>query len=81
MMNLNKQIIKTLVGSVKATHEDELGCGECFDEIHEFAEMELLGKSPEIAKPLVKEHLERCGECREEYKALLKAIENLKVYS
>ncbi|MBO6585934.1 MAG: hypothetical protein JJ953_07525 [Gracilimonas sp.] len=79
-MKLNKQIIKILVSSVKATHEHELGCGECFDEIHEFAEMELLGKSPAKAKPLVKEHLEKCGECREEYKALLKAMENLEVY-
>lgn len=80
-MKLNKQIIKALVGSVKSTHEDELGCGECFDQIHKFAEMELLGKSPEKAMPLVKEHLEKCGECREEYEALLKAMGKLKLYT
>ena len=80
-MELNKQIIKVLIGTVKATHNDELGCGECFNQIHEFAEMELLGKSPEKAMPLVKEHLEKCGECKEEYQALLKAMEKLNVYT
>lgn len=79
-MKLNKKVIKKLVSSVKATHEHELGCRECFNQIHEFAEMELLGKSPEKAMPLVKEHLEKCGECREEYQALLKAMESLEIY-
>lgn len=79
-MRLNRKVIKALVGSVKATHEDELGCGECFDQIHEYAEKELLGKSPDIAMPLMKEHLDKCGECKEEYEALIKAMETLAVY-
>ena len=80
-MKLDKKIIKALLSTVKSTHEHEIGCAECFSQIHEFAEMELLGKSPEKAMPLVKEHLEKCGECKEEYEALLKAMENLKLYS
>lgn len=80
-MKLNKEILKKLLSKVPMTHEDEIGCGECYDQIHTFAEMELLNRSPEKAMPLVKEHLDNCGECREEYQALLKAIKKLKVYS
>ncbi len=80
-MKLNKEIIKKLVSAVQATHPDEIGCDDCFDQIHEFAEMELTGKSPEKAMPLIKEHLDKCGECRQEYQALLKAMKKLKVYA
>lgn len=76
-MKLNKQVIKKLIGAVRKTRPDEIGCDECFDQIHEFAELELKGKSPEKAMPLVQDHLEKCGECREEYEALLKAMKEL----
>ncbi|MTI89492.1 MAG: hypothetical protein FH748_16175 [Balneolaceae bacterium] len=78
---MNKEILKKLVSAIPMTHPDELGCGDCFEQINEFAEMELLGKSAEKAMPLVREHLNRCGECREEYQSLLKALKKLKIYS
>ncbi|MEX0721589.1 MAG: hypothetical protein WD059_13035 [Balneolaceae bacterium] len=77
-MKIDKAVIKNLLGAVKMTHPDEIGCNGCFDEIHKFAEMEVLGKSPEKAMPLVQDHLNKCGECREEYQALLSAIKKLK---
>ncbi|WP_441000384.1 hypothetical protein [Fodinibius sp. SL11] len=55
--------------------DHEIGCDDCFDELHEFAELELAGKSPAEAKPLVKDHLDKCGSCREEYQALLEALQ------
>lgn len=80
-MKLNKEIIKKLISSIQATRPDEIGCDECYDQIHEFAEMELTGKSPEKAMPLIKDHLDKCGECRQEYQALIKAMKKLKVYA
>jgi len=68
-----------MIRAIKMTRENEIGCDECFDKLNEFAEMELAGKSPEIALPLVKDHLQKCGECREEYMALLEALQELKV--
>jgi uncharacterized protein with PIN domain len=76
-VKLNKEIIKKLLHSVKNTRLDEIGCEECFHQLHEFAEMELEGKSPEKAMPLVHDHLQKCGECREEFEALLEAMESL----
>lgn len=76
-MKLNKDVLKNIISKLPQTHDDEIGCDECFDELHRFAEMELEGKSPEKAMPLISEHLDNCGECRQEYQALLIAIKLL----
>lgn len=77
-MKLNIQVLKKLMSKIPMTHADEIGCDECFDQLHEFAEMKLMGKSPEQAMPLVQEHLDNCTECKEEYQALLTALKALK---
>lgn len=77
MKTLNKNIIKNLLKAVISTKPDELSCSECCDEIESFIEMELKGKTPEEAMPLVKDHLQRCNECQEEYEALLIALQNM----
>jgi len=80
-MKLNTAVLKMLISKIPHTHEDEIGCDDCFDELHKFAEMELKGKSPEKAMPLIQEHLDNCGECRQEYQALLEGMKELKEYS
>ncbi len=76
-MKLNIDVLKKIISKIPRTHENEIGCDECFDELHTFAEMELEGKSPEKVMPLIREHLDNCGECRQEYQALLDAIKLL----
>ncbi|WP_445663947.1 hypothetical protein [Fodinibius sp. AD559] len=76
-MELTPDILKSLIKSAQMATEDEIGCNECFEELHEFAEMKLAGKSPEDAKPLVKDHLDKCRSCREEYQALLEGLRSI----
>lgn len=73
-MKLDDKKIKKMVRAIASTHEKEIGCEECFSEVDKFVELELAGKHPEEALPLVKDHLDRCQNCHEEYKALLKAV-------
>ncbi|NGP88750.1 hypothetical protein [Fodinibius halophilus] len=73
-MKITKKVIKKLINAAFNSHEDEIGCGKCFDKLNKFAELELKGKSAAEAMPLVEDHLKRCGECREEYEALLEAL-------
>lgn len=73
-MQLTKDVIKKMMRSIHLTHQHELTCDECFNEIDRFAELELTGKNPAEAMPLVQEHLERCGNCKDEYEALLDAL-------
>ena len=73
-MKLTKETIRKMMRSIHMTHQHELTCGECFSEVDRFAEMELTGKNPVEALPLVQQHLERCGNCKDEYEALLFAL-------
>ena len=61
-MQLTKDVIRKLMRSIHLTYQHELTCGECFNEIDRFAELELAGKNATEAMPLVQEHLERCEE-------------------
>lgn len=74
-MKLTKEFLKNLVQAAFKSRPDEIGCDDCFDKLHKFAELKLEGKSPEEAMPLVEDHLNRCGECREEFEVLLEALE------
>lgn len=66
-----------MLRAVIGTKEEEIGCDDCFDKLDNFIEMKLAGKSPEQAMPLVQDHLKRCKDCRQEYEALLEALQNL----
>jgi len=74
-MKLSTETIRKMMTSVKTTREVELTCGHCYDELDLFIEMKLSGKNADEAMPLVKEHLDRCAACREEYEFLLLALE------
>ena len=65
---------KALVREIAAAREVEIGCDECYEQLDRFVEMRLSGLDAAQAMPLVQEHLEICGECREEFEALLAAL-------
>lgn len=73
-MKLTKEAIRKMMRSIHMTRQHELTCGECFNEVDRFAEIELAGKNPAEAMPLVQYHLDRCDNCKEEYEALLAAL-------
>ena len=71
---LNPETLKKMILILTNTHTGEITCDECFEEIDNFAEIELVGKSAAEAMPLVQNHLEQCQDCREEYEALMSAL-------
>lgn len=73
-MQLTKDVIRKMMRSIHLTYQHEMTCGECFNEVDRFAEMELAGLDAAEAMPLVEQHLGRCAPCREEYEALLAAL-------
>ena len=74
---LAPETLRRLVRGIATTHQDEIGCDECFQEMDRFVEMKLAGKNAAEAMPLVQDHLERCDDCREEFEALLAALGTL----
>jgi hypothetical protein len=76
-MTIESRKIKQMVRNVLTTRPDEIGCDECLERLDRFVEMELAGKNPAEAMPLVQDHLERCRDCHEEFDALLEALRRL----
>ena len=76
-MNLNVDVLKKIVAGIVTTRPDEIACDDCFDQLDQFAEQMLAGKPAAEALPLVQDHLGRCGDCREEFEALLEAVKSL----
>jgi hypothetical protein len=70
----NQDIFRALLREIAETREVEIGCDECFEQVDRFVEMKISGLNTAQAMPLVQEHLEICGECREEFEALLLAL-------
>lgn len=74
---LDPPTLRRIVQSVVTTRPDELSCDECFEMLDRFAELVLAGHEIPDAFRLVQDHLERCGDCREEFEALLDALRAL----
>jgi hypothetical protein len=73
-MELDLDKLKRMVRDIITARPDEIGCDECFEQLDRFVELELAGKNAAEAMPLVHDHLDRCGNCREEFEALLAAL-------
>jgi hypothetical protein len=73
-MNLEPNVLKRIVRASITARPDEIGCDECLERLDRFVDMMLAGKDAGEAMPLVQDHLDRCGDCREEFEALLEAV-------
>jgi hypothetical protein len=73
-MELDPDKLKEMARGIASTRPDEIGCDECFEQMDQFVDLTLAGKNAAEAMPLVQDHLNRCGDCREEFEALLAAV-------
>jgi hypothetical protein len=71
---LSPDALKQMIRGIVTTRPDEIVCGECFEQVDRFAEMVLAGMDAAEVLPLVQDHLNRCGDCREEFETLLAAL-------
>ena len=75
-MALTNEQIKQLVNMIVTVSPDDLDCDSCTQQIAEFADHHLRGKTLEESQLAVKQHLENCHCCEIEFKNLLEALEN-----
>jgi len=75
-MPLNNEQIKNLVSLVVDVEEDELDCDCCNEQLAEFAETHLLGKTLAQSQRAVEAHLKNCNCCEEEFQSLLAALKD-----
>lgn len=55
--------------------EEEVSCEEVYARIDEYVEREVDNKDAARLMPVVRDHLDLCSECCEEYEALLDILE------
>ena len=60
---------------LEETDDEELSCDEIFVKLDEFVEREVDKKDAAKLMPLIREHLDTCSDCCEEFEALLDVVE------
>jgi hypothetical protein len=73
-MKIDPTTFKKILISLTMTHEEEIDCEECYIHMDKFVDMLREGEAPEKVMPLVKHHLDLCGDCNEEFEALYEAL-------
>lgn len=62
--------MQKMMAMLSNTREEELTCDEVFALLDQFAELAVQGEDVAQLMPLVKQHLDMCEDCREEFKVL-----------
>ena len=73
-MKLTSDQIDSLLKMLAHTQSEEVTCDDCLKELAEFAEQKLAGKPVPEGLRAIEQHLALCGECHEEFEALLQAL-------
>ena len=75
---VSKNRFERWLQTIYNTQDEEISCSECFDLMSHFVEVELVGEEADIKLPQLKQHLEQCPACRQEYETLrdIRILEN-----
>ncbi len=73
-MPLSKDQISTLLALVANSSEDEMSCDGCFEHVAQFVETELTGAALCESMLMIKNHMQNCPCCNDEYNALMEAM-------
>ena len=72
---LPNEAVAGLVRVLECAREDEATCAEVYERIDEYVEREVDKKDAADLMPVIRDHLDLCHECCEEYEALLDVLE------
>ncbi len=72
---MKKETFEYLVKSIFAVKESEILCGEFFELLPRFVDLQVSGQDAATTFPQVSHHLHQCPECNDVYLALLDATQ------
>ena len=72
---LPDEVVEGFLRVLEKVGADDMNCDEVFEQLDEYVEKEVDGKDAERLMPLLREHLDMCSHCCDEYEALMKIIE------
>lgn len=72
---LSDDAIKGFLRALEDARIQDLPCSQVFSMLDEYVEKELNGEDAAKLMPLLREHLDLCQDCCDEYETLLSAVE------
>ena len=75
-VGLQDEVVIKFLRVLESARAEELSCSDTFARLDEFVEREVEAKDADKITPLVREHLDMCPDCCDEYEALLAVLEN-----
>ncbi len=73
---LQDEVVLKFLSVLEKARADDLSCDDLYTRLDEFVETQVKSKDADKIMPLIREHLDMCPDCCEEYEALLTVIEN-----
>ena len=67
---MKQERIEAWLRNIYETQDVEISCSECFDQVSYFVEVEVSGRDVVAELPKVRQHLDQCRACRDEYEVL-----------
>ena len=67
---MDHSLFKNWLKNIYDTQDEEIHCTECFDLVSHFVELEVSGENAAARMPQLKQHLDQCQACRDEYETL-----------
>lgn len=72
---LPTEVVLGFLRVLENVRREELSCEEIYSKLDEYVECEIDSKDAAHVMPLIREHLDICHECCEEYEALLDVVD------
>jgi hypothetical protein len=67
---VNRSHIERLLKLIARTEDEEISCTTCFELLPPYVDLDIAGEGPDARAPGLRQHLDQCGVCREEYETL-----------
>jgi len=72
---LHNEAVLRFLHVLESVREEDAPCDEVYSRIDQYVEREVDKKDAAQLMPLIREHLDTCSDCCEEYEALLEILE------
>lgn len=72
---LPDEVVQGFLRVLEQVRVEDMPCSQVFALLDQYVEKEVRGEAAERLMPLLREHLDICPNCSEEYQALLRVLE------
>ena len=71
---MNRNQLERLLRLVGRTEDEEISCTTCLELLPPYVDLEAAGEDADARLPRLRQHLDQCGVCREEYETLRELV-------